>query len=76
MQNQALKFSLNIPHSQVLRYYQGNAKNLIVTLDSGKRVQLPLGNFQPFISEQGLQGHFEVVFTPEFKLVSLQKIDH
>ena len=71
MNNKTLQFSLNISASEILRYYQGNAKNLIVTLDNGQRVQLPLINFRPFISELGLMGEFEVVFTDEHKLVSL-----
>ena len=75
-QNQTLKFSLNIPQSKILRYYEGHVKNLIVTLDNGKRVQLPLINFRPFISDEGLQGLFEVTFTSEFKLVSLNRINH
>jgi len=74
MQNKTLRFSLNISQSDILRYYQGNAKNLVVTLDSGQRVQLPLINFRPFISDLGLKGQFEVVFTPEHKLVSLNQL--
>jgi len=71
MANQTLSFSLKIPHSEILRYYQGSAKNLVVTLNDGQRVQLPLINFRPFISDLGLYGDFEVIFTDEFKLVSL-----
>lgn len=76
MPNQTLNFSLNIPQSKILYYYKGNAKNLIVTLNNGKRVQLPLINFRPYVSELGLQGHFEVTFTNEFKLVSLIKLEN
>ncbi len=74
MNNQILNFSLNIPQSKILLYYKGNAKNLIVTLSNGKRVQLPLINFREFISEQGLHGDFEVEFTSEFKLISLNRV--
>ena len=75
MPDQTLTFSLSIPQSKVLRYYQGNAKHLIVTLSNGKRVQLPLENFRPFISDLGLYGDFKVVFTQQFKLISLEKIN-
>jgi len=72
MHNKTLRFSLNISPTDILRYYQGSAKNLVVTLDNGQRVQLPLINFRPFITDLGLKGQFEVVFTEEFKLVSLK----
>ena len=74
MKNQSLRFSLKISADQILRYYEGNAKNLIVTLNNGQRVQLPLINFRPFISDLGLYGNFEVVFSQKFKLVSLKKL--
>ena len=74
MNTKTLNFSLNISSSQVLRYYQGDAKYLIVTVDDGQRVQLPLINFRPFIGENGLQGDFEVTFNSDFKLLELKKI--
>jgi len=74
MPNQTLNFSLKIPQSEMLRLYQGSAKNLVVTLSSGQRVQLPLINFRPFINDLGLYGSFEVIFTDEHKLVSLKKL--
>lgn len=75
MQNQTLRFSLKISSSKILRYYEGNAKHLIVTLNDGQRVQLPLDNFRPFISDLGLYGEFEVIFDQNFKLVSLKQLN-
>ncbi len=74
MPNQSLRFSLNIPQNKILHFYRGHVKNLIVTLDSGKRVQLPLVNFQPYISEHGLYGDFEVIFSDKFKLITLKRL--
>jgi len=72
--NHSLVFNLKIPQSEILRYYKGNAKNILVTLKNGQRVQLPIENFRPYVSDLGLYGEFEVVFTDEFKLVSLVRL--
>ncbi len=74
MHNKTLRFSLKIPSSKMLQFYEGHAKNLVVTLNNGQTVQLPLINFRPFVTDLGLYGEFEVVFTQEFKLVSLHKL--
>lgn len=71
---QSLRFTLDIPHHEIMRFYQGNAQHLKVTLQDGRTVQLPLNNFRPFVSSSGLQGNFEVKFSDAFKLLSLKKI--
>lgn len=72
--NTKLQFNLNISASEILRFYNGSARNLRVTLASGQNIQLPLSNFRPFVNENGLHGHFEVEFTEQFKLVELVKL--
>lgn len=68
---QELFFTLNISNQEILRYYEGNAQNLIVNLNDGRRVQLPLINFRPYINDLGLNGKFIVKFNEENKLIDL-----
>ena len=72
--NQKLRFQLAIPQQEIMRFYQGNAQNLRVTLDDGRTIQLPLNNFRHFVDNSGLHGQFEVEFTKQHKLVSLIKL--
>lgn len=74
MPHQQLRFNLNISSHEILKYYRGNAQQLKVKLRDNRIVQIPLKNFRPFITHDGLHGEFVVEFNELFKLVSLKKL--
>jgi hypothetical protein len=54
--------------------YQGVAKNVSVVADDGRRIAFPAGRIQPFLTKEGIHGHFELALTPENKFVSIKKL--
>jgi hypothetical protein len=67
-------FSLHISHDEFLRVYQGRARYVIVTDDTGRRVQLPASRFLPFVSTLGVRGRFRLITDDDHKFVSLERL--
>jgi hypothetical protein len=72
--NQFIHFSLNLSYVQYALVYQGIAKNVSVVADDGRRIEFPAGKIQPFLTRQGIRGHFVLELTAENKLVSIQQL--
>ena len=70
----ACYFSLNISRKEALRYYEGTVRAVIVTASTGQRVQFPAEHIRPFIESNGIQGHFEIKFDDDHKLMGLKRI--
>jgi len=69
-----MRFGLNISSKEVMRFYEGSARQLIATSDEGLRVQIPLKNFRNFIEIDGLIGRFQVTMDENNKLIDLCRI--
>jgi hypothetical protein len=69
-----IRFSLNLSYDQYLSVYQGIAKTVSAIADDGRRIQFPAGNIQPFLTKQGIQGHFEMELTPQHKFIGIKKL--
>lgn len=69
-----LHFTLNLPPEQALRYYQGNARFVVVTAENGQRIQFPAEHIRPFIDQSGVQGYFSIQFDDNNKLLELRRI--
>jgi transposase InsO family protein len=69
-----LYFNLNISREQALRYYQGTARTIIVTVNTGQKVQFPAEHIRPFIEQNGIQGQFSIQFNKDNKLIGLNRV--
>jgi len=69
-----LHFYLNVSREEALRYYQGTARSVIVTTQSGQKLQFPAEHIRPFIEAGGIQGHFSIQFDQNNKLIGLKRI--
>ncbi len=69
------RFSLVLTEQQILAYYSGQVKYVLVWADSGEKIQLEAHNFRRFFSHSGLSGRFELATTDQGKFVSLTKIN-
>nr|WP_162047556.1 DUF2835 domain-containing protein [Vibrio taketomensis] len=65
-------FSLNIPYQTFLSHYNGAASNVLVTTETGLRLQLPASRFRPFLSQIGLKGRFRLITDQNNKFVRLE----
>jgi hypothetical protein len=69
-----IRFSLVITADEMLRYYRGTAKNVLVTSDQGLRVQFPAEHLQRFITTDGVSGHFAIQFDANNKLIGIRRL--
>ncbi len=74
MNHQFIRFSLHLSYEQYLKVYQGNAKNVSVIADDGRRIAFPARNIQSFLTREGISGYFEMELTAENKFVAIKKI--
>ena len=69
-----MTFSLNISPEKYERYYRGNAKAVIVTADDGRTLRFPAGNLQRFVTHDGIQGRFTIVFDDNNKIIEFSRL--
>lgn len=69
-----IRFSLNISSQDMMKYYRGDANVIATTSDQGLKLQLPVINFRQYITDIGLNGHFEMELDENNKLLTLTKI--
>jgi len=74
MANRIFRFSLDVTPEQYLAYYRCVAQTISVRADDGRRVVFPAGNIRPFLTETGIQGHFEMEVTAENKFVRIRRL--
>ncbi|GHG77147.1 hypothetical protein GCM10010919_32540 [Alishewanella longhuensis] len=67
-------FSGFISAEKCQQYYRGEVRYLIVTADSGERIQLAFRHFQPYISQLGIRGRFRLTLTDNGDFLKLEKI--
>mgnify|MGYP000017334901 CR=1 FL=1 len=68
-------FSMRLSYAQIIRYYQGQAQQIIVREDSGKTISLPASHFRPYIDRGGIRGRFRLTLQENGKFVALVKIN-
>jgi hypothetical protein len=69
-----ISFKLAISADDYLRYYQGQARNVSVIADDGRRIEFPAEHLRQFVLHDGVKGWFELVFDEDNRFVDLRKI--
>ncbi len=69
-----MRFSLSISAEQYQSYYKGSAKFVRVQTEDGRTLKFPASELQKFVSHQGIQGRFEIIFNDQHKLVGLNRV--
>lgn len=72
--NRQYLFSGFISAEKCQQFYRGEARYVIVTADSGERVQLAFRHFQPFMTPVGIRGQFRLLLTEKGEFLRLEKI--
>jgi hypothetical protein len=68
-------FYVQLSTEQCHGYYRGEVRSVIVTADSGERVQLAFRHFQPYIQSIGISGRFRLTLNMQGAFTSLEKIN-
>lgn len=69
------RIRVDISPDIVQSYYQGTLSTIIVDDDIGRRIQLALRHFRPFMSQLGVRGQFRLEIDENGKFIALQKIN-
>jgi hypothetical protein len=68
-----LCFSLSLSSEQYLAYYQGHARRVSVMTDDGHRIEFPAEHLRPYLTHEGISGHFEIEFDQQHRFVALRR---
>ena len=69
-----MTFSLHLSAEKYLQFYQGSAKFVVVKTDDGRTLKFPANNLQQFVTSEGINGRFEMVFSDDNKITSFRQL--
>lgn len=64
-------FSLNLPRHKALLFYGADKSRVLVTTTDGLRLSIPWQLLQPYVTQHGIQGQFDIVFDEHGKCRAL-----
>ena len=68
------RFRLAISADEYLAYYQGAAKQVLVTMVDGRRLQLPALNLRKFVTHEGIYGSFVLRVDAGNKIQAIERV--
>ena len=71
---QQFYFHLQVDQQQILRYYQGTASKVQVIAECGRRLQFPAMRLRPFLTQNGINGRFQLTVDSENRFIQLQQL--
>lgn len=67
-------FSVHISEEDLMDYYRGSVRQLVVQTESLRTLQFRIIHLQKFVSESGIHGRFCITYNSDGSFVSLEKI--
>lgn len=68
------RFQISLPASRYLRYYQGNAKAVIVRSENGHKISIPANCLRSFVEPSGVHGRFQITLDEDNRLIEIRRI--
>jgi hypothetical protein len=75
MAHTVIRFRLRLTAERYLAFYQGAARSVSVVADDGRHILFPAGKIQRYLTETGIEGHFEMEVTEENKFVAIRRLE-
>jgi hypothetical protein len=72
---ESISFDLRITRADYLSYYKGTANWVQVRARDGRRIRFPASALRPFVTEDGIQGAFEITYEENHRLVGIHRLD-
>lgn len=69
-----VSFYVDISADAFLEYYKGRGRYVWVRGKDGRSVQFPAGALQPFVTREGVRGHFVVRYDSNNRLIAINKV--
>ncbi|WP_083928559.1 DUF2835 family protein [Salinimonas chungwhensis] len=67
-------FSLAATYRECEKLYRSPGGNILLTSESGHRVQVPCATLRPFLTSIGIHGRFRLTVSPANKIIRFEKI--
>lgn len=64
-------FSINMSYQKCSELYLDHIKNVVVTSQCGKRIQIPKINLKPFLKHNGIVGKFKLKLDENNKIIDI-----
>lgn len=74
MKQQTIEVRLSISAHEYLLHYKGVARNVRATAVDGRSVLFPAQILQRYVSHDGIQGRFLIVFSAEGKFQTIERL--
>jgi hypothetical protein len=72
-EKRSVDISLRIPADEYLRVYQGDAKKVSAIDSQGRRVSFPVNILQSFVTRDGINGAFTILFDEDNRFKEIIK---
>jgi c-di-GMP-binding flagellar brake protein YcgR len=69
----SVNISLHIPADEYLRVYQGEAKKVSAIDSQGRRISFPVNILQSFVTRDGINGAFTILFDENYRFKEIIK---
>lgn len=69
-----LRLRLAIPADEVLRLYQGEARQVLASSEDGRSVRFPASALRRHVTRAGVYGRFELRFDAGHHLLELRRL--
>jgi len=72
--------ALDISSEELLKYYRGNARNVLARAMDGTRCRFPVDALKPFVTHSGVQGKFRLTVQSDSnvdhggKLIGIERV--
>lgn len=68
------EFRLNLTEQQYLHYYRGAVRQVVVRSFEGATIQFPASLLTPFVSTNGVRGHFVLTCDDAFRGSQIRRV--
>jgi hypothetical protein len=69
-----LTFTVAITSEAFVEYYRGPGRSVRVRTDDGRTLHFPASVLQPFVTRDGVHGHFMVQYDESNRLIDIKKL--
>jgi hypothetical protein len=71
----AVRVRVRLPADELLRWYAGAASEVQARADDGRSVRFPMRLLQPWVTHDGIAGHFEIHYDATGRFTGIRRLD-
>ena len=74
MRRHSLSLRLSIPAAEMLRLYEGSAREVLAVADDGQSVRFPADILRRHVGHDGVHGHFRIDFDEDGRFLAIERL--